>query len=70
MGQPLRECLADDIIRMDRPELVRLLMDMPCRFRLDFSPEYLDALGLDQLRHVALAASLHLLQDGRQADEP
>jgi hypothetical protein len=46
------------IVRMDRPEVLHALQDLPCGFELDFSEQYLESLPIERLRHILLAASL------------
>lgn len=53
------EQLADQIVAMERPVLVDTLRNLQCDFQMDFSDEFLNAMSLERLRHVVLAASLH-----------
>jgi hypothetical protein len=53
------EQLADMIVTMDRPGLVRTLRDLHCDFKMDFSDDFLNSMSIERLRHVVLAASLH-----------
>ena len=46
------------IVRMDRPEVLHALHDLPFGFELDFSEQYLESLPIERLRHILLAASL------------
>ncbi len=47
------------IAEMTRNEAASLLKELPCSFRIDFTDDYLNAVSLEQLRHIALAAYLH-----------
>ncbi|MFP4354468.1 MAG: hypothetical protein ACLFUJ_05030 [Phycisphaerae bacterium] len=53
------EQLAVHIAGLDRPGLLDYLETLRCTFELDFTAEFLRSLPVDQLRHIALAASLH-----------
>jgi hypothetical protein len=53
------EEMAQEIATMDRRQLMGLLKEMACPFKMDFSDEYLDSVTLERLRHIALAAALH-----------
>jgi hypothetical protein len=53
------EEMARDIATMDRQQLMGLLREMACPFKMDFSDEYLDSVTLERLRHITLAAALH-----------
>lgn len=53
------EQLVVRIVGMDRPELTRTLRQLRCSFEMDFTDEFLDALSIDRLRHVVLAAAQH-----------
>jgi hypothetical protein len=53
-----QEDVAGSIAVMNRPQVQREIMTFSGRFRLDFSPEYLQAQTLNQLRHILLAAKL------------
>ena len=53
------EQLAREIAEMGKPELVSMLKELSCPFKMDFSDEYLASITLERLRHIALAAILH-----------
>ncbi len=53
------EQLVVEIATMNRVDLISMLKKLNCRFKLDFTDDYLDSLSLERLRHVALAAALH-----------
>jgi len=61
------EKIADKLGLMDRPDLIEELRRLRCSFRMDFSPEFLDSVSVDRLRHIVLAASLHDRQDKETA---
>ena len=52
--------LASRIASLSRDQIKPMLLGFKSRTRLDFTPEYLDSLSLDELRHVLLAA-MHTL---------
>jgi len=54
-----REQWVQQIATMDRDALMRLLDQMDCGFKLDFTEEFLRQMSVERLRHVVLAASLH-----------
>ncbi len=58
MAETTAEHLAAHLARLDRAGLVRMLMDAPCSFRMDFTAEFLDAMSDSELRHVVIAAYL------------
>jgi hypothetical protein len=64
------EQMARDIATMDRPQLMGLLREMACPFKMDFSDEYLDSVTLERLRHIALAAALHCQKTASPAPVP
>ncbi|HEX4123603.1 MAG TPA: hypothetical protein VHY37_02690 [Tepidisphaeraceae bacterium] len=47
------------ISAMDRPTLRMQLTNYPADFPLDFTPQFLDTVELDRLRHIFLALCLH-----------
>jgi len=53
---------ADDLIgliaAMDRRRVLREILQFRGRFRLDFTPAFLAAQTLEQLRHILLSAKL------------
>ena len=53
------EKLAGAVPRMGRAELIRILGEMRCGFKLDFTDGFLKSVSLDRLRHIILAAALH-----------
>lgn len=48
--------VAVELAGLGREELKPRLLDFPSRTRLDFTPEFLDTLTTEQLRHLLLAA--------------
>lgn len=59
MSEPSPEKLPDRIARMGRPGLIKLLGRLECSFTLDFTPEFLDSITLQRLRHIVAAAAYH-----------
>lgn len=57
------------VAELDRPELVELLREVPCRFPVDFTDEYLNTLSLDRLRHVVVAVCLQARKNARLRTE-
>lgn len=55
------EELAKTLATMPREQLVQMLRDTKYPFTMDFSDDYLQAVSLESLRHIVLAASLHSL---------
>ena len=55
-----RERFITSIAVMERPALIRTLHTLRTSFAMDFTDEYLNSLSLDRLRHVVLAAGLHV----------
>jgi hypothetical protein len=54
---------------MDRSQLVQTLRDLKCPFEVDFSDEFLQSISIERLRHILMAATLHVINaDG--AGEP
>ena len=53
------EKTATSIAALGRQELKKRIRNFRGRFKLDFSEDYLDALSLDRLRHILLAALLN-----------
>ena len=54
------ENLIRRITRMGRGELIRELRSLDCSFPIDFSDDYLNGMSVERLRHIILAASLHI----------
>ena len=52
------ETLMKRIAEMDRAALIPFLRNLDVEFTIDFTPEFLDAVSLDTLRHITLAAAL------------
>lgn len=50
------ERTATSIGGLDRTQLKRRIKNFRGRFKLDFTDDYLDAVSLDRLRHILLAA--------------
>jgi len=53
------EQTATSIASLGRDELKRRISDFQGRFKLDFSEDYLNALSVDRLRHILLAALIN-----------
>jgi hypothetical protein len=53
------EQMAASLADLGRDDLKQRIKDFRGRFKLDFSDDYLDALSLDRLRHLLLAALLN-----------
>ena len=53
------EQLAVQIAELGRPALLAYIEQLRCTFELDFTAEFLASMPVEQLRHIALAASLH-----------
>jgi hypothetical protein len=53
------EQMAASLAELDREDLKQRIKDFRGRFKLDFSDDYLDALSLERLRHLLLAALLN-----------
>jgi hypothetical protein len=51
------------IASLGRDELKRRIRNFKGRFRLDFTDNYLDDLGVDRLRHILLAALINARLD-------
>ncbi len=52
--------LITSLAAMGRQELTALLESLRMRFPLDFTEEFLAEIPVDKLRHVTLAACLHI----------
>jgi hypothetical protein len=55
----LPEQMAAALVDLGRDDLKQRIKDFRGRFKLDFSDDYLDALSLERLRHLLLAALLN-----------
>jgi hypothetical protein len=53
------EQMAASLADLGREDLKKRIKDFRGRFKLDFSDDYLDALSLDRLRHLLLAALIN-----------
>ena len=53
------ELTATSIAALGRDELKRRIRSFRGRFKLDFSEDYLNALSVDRLRHILLAALIN-----------
>ena len=53
------EQMAASLADLGRDDLKKRIKDFRGRFKLDFSDDYLDALSLDRLRHLLLAALIN-----------
>lgn len=53
------EQVAAALADLGRDDLKKRIKDFRGRFKLDFSDDYLDALSLDRLRHLLLAALIN-----------
>ena len=52
----LYESLLLEVAALSRADMIARLARFPGHLRLDFSQDYLDSCGTDQLRHLLLAA--------------
>lgn len=50
--------LTVSICSLGKSELKRRIKSFKGKFKLDFSEEYLNSLGIDRLRHILMAALL------------
>jgi len=57
------EQTAASIASLGRDELKRQIRNFGGRFKLDFTDNYLDNLGVDRLRHILLAALINAKLD-------
>jgi hypothetical protein len=57
------EQTATSIASLGRDELKRQIRNFRGRFKLDFTDNYLDNLGVDRLRHILLAALINAKPD-------
>jgi hypothetical protein len=57
------EQTAVSIASLGRDELKRRIRNFEGRFKLDFTDNYLDNLGVDRLRHILLAALINAKPD-------
>jgi hypothetical protein len=57
------EQTAVSIASLGRDELKRRIRNFEGRFKLDFTDNYLDNLGVDRLRHILLAALINAKLD-------
>lgn len=53
------EQTANSIASLGKDEVKRRIKNFRGRFKLDFSENYLNNLGVDRLRHILLAASIN-----------
>jgi hypothetical protein len=53
------EQVATSIAVLGRSELKRKIKNFRGRFKLDFTDDYLDAIDIDRLRHILLAALIN-----------
>jgi len=53
------EQTATSISTLGREDLKKRIRSFRGRFKLDFSEEYLDKVGVDRLRHILLAALIN-----------
>ena len=53
------DMLMASIAGMDREVLIWRLRGLDCRFKIDFTDEYLHTLSLERLRHIVLSAGMH-----------
>jgi len=53
------EKMATSTAALGKEELKKRIRNFRGRFKLDFSEDYLDALSLDRLRHILLAALIN-----------
>lgn len=57
------EQTATSIASLGKDELKKRIRNFQGRFRLDFTDNYLDNLGIDRLRHILLAALINAKRD-------
>ena len=57
------EQTATSIASLGKDELKRRIKNFRGRFKLDFTDNYLDNLGVDRLRHILLAALINAKLD-------
>ena len=53
------EQTATTIAALDKGELKKRIKNFQGRFKLDFTEDYLNKLGVDRLRHILLAALIN-----------
>jgi hypothetical protein len=58
------------IAELPREEVIAMLLNFPGTFKFDFTPEYLQGLETDQLRHMLLAAIMHASRDRKPSCDP
>lgn len=58
-GSRSSEKIVVKLAGLSRAQLQQQLLNMPAKFRMDFTKDYLDSLSKDELRHIVLAAHLH-----------
>lgn len=54
------EQTATTIAALDKGELKKRIKNFQGRFKLDFTEDYLNNLGVDRLRHILLAALINV----------
>jgi hypothetical protein len=52
---------------LDRPELTRKFLSFHGSFKVDFTPEFLEKLSIDRMRHIFVALCLQNQQIPSQA---
>ncbi len=55
-----------ELAELDRRDLIDRLLHFPGTFKFDFTPEYVEGLSTDELRHILMAAYLHAYQKDRR----
>ena len=56
---PASICNLAELASLTREELISRLLTFQGKFRLDFTPSYLEQKTTDQLRHILVAACKH-----------
>lgn len=67
MSTQQAETMITQLAEMTREQVIALLKDIRCNFRIDFTEEYLGSVSIEQLRHIALAAYLHAVDPRKSA---
>ena len=57
---PNLEQMITKIQRMDRKQLKQELIQFQANFTFDFTSDFLDSVSIERLRHIMLAAVLHV----------
>ncbi len=65
-----RERTSLELAAMTRTQVVDELMNFPGAVQLDFTPEFVAAQSLDQLKHILAAARMHISLKSDQEESP